>query len=193
MEQDTSFLKFLIDEEIYMINENKPEIVSEPDVENEPDIENELDIEDEPDIENEPDVPPGEIFESPALNRQRLKFRNTSVVLLDYQDMNSLPKVNNELLAKILKSVKLDVDEVVKVFKEQFDQINEKSFENCSIIGFFLHLPANLSPLFSTPPYKIGTSGNNKFLYCDQLEMIHEDKALKRKLWEQLKVLYNIP
>jgi hypothetical protein len=160
MEEDRSFLKFLIDEEIYVIPEDKPDNATR---------------------------------EAPANWNKKdpnLKFEGKSVLLLEYPEDSPMPDDLSGFLAKILKAVHLDPDKVEKVFSDQLEVINTESFSGCIVIAFLSQVPANLSLLFSPVYYNINTSGKNNFLLCDPLEMISKDKILKKKLWEQLQVLY---
>jgi len=160
MEEDRSFLKFLIDEEIYVIHENKPDNTTEK----------------ASAIKNEKH--PG------------LEFEGKSVLLLDHPEDSPIPDDLSEFLNKVLNAVHLDADKVEKIFSGQFKNIHNESFNSCRVIAFLSRVPTNLSSIFGPAPYKIKTSAKNSFLLCDPLEVIYKDTKLKRNLWEQLQVLY---
>ena len=161
-QENTSFLKFLIDEEIYILNEEK----SQP-----------VDKETDREVPNTP---------------QGLNYKERSVFFLDYTGLSSIPGELLELLKKILKAVNLDIYNVELVFRGQYEQIDTDSFESCTVIGFLDPVPSNLTPLFNAPAYQVRAEGNNRFLRCDKLEVIHKNTTLKRQLWGKMKVLYTL-
>jgi len=160
MENDTSFLKYLIDEEIYVINDadrKKSE---------------------------------GENLNSH--DEQIQLYTNANVILLDFPEEESLSLQYQDFLSKILKSIGLNPSNVEKIFSEDLKNLSRHNFEDSTVIAFIKQIPDNLSDILDSERYSIKTSGNNKFILCDSLEVIDEDTTLKRYLWDQLKVLYQI-
>jgi len=162
MDNDSSFLKYLIDEEIYLINESGQNEITDP---------------------------------KPAKESESFKnvvFENTTVIFLDYHRKQGLPELYQDFLSKILKSVELDPEKVEMIYSEDLKNYTEDSFEECKVIAFLSKAPDNLSTLMESEKYKIKTTQSNTFFLCDSLEAINEDTTLKRKLWDQLKMLFNI-
>lgn len=162
MDQDATYLKYLIDEEIYIINESKqPEIV-------------------EPDLN--PDSEPDKI---PTLH-------NITVIFLEYSEEQGMPDPYQDFLSKILASVGLDIKKTELIYSENINSIKIDNFDSCKVIAFLSKVPDNLSNLTNKDKYKIHALHKNQLILCDPLEAIYEDTALKRKLWDQLKILYGI-
>jgi hypothetical protein len=96
------------------------------------------------------------------------------------------------LLFKILKAVDLGSGDVELVYSEDNENFIEDDFVNCKLIAFFSQVPEKLYSIIESGKYKIKTNQSNTSFLSDSLETINEDTALKRKLWDQLKVLYGI-
>jgi DNA polymerase III psi subunit len=161
MDKDISFLKYLIDEEIYILNE----------------------------------VYQNETNDSESLKEtesdQNQLYENNTLIFLEYPEKNALPESYQNFLSKILGSVDLDPGRVEMIYSEELNNITADDFKNCTVIAFLSEVPDNLSVLFDSDAYVIRSFQKNKSLLCDPLEAINTDTALKRKLWEQLKVLYD--
>jgi len=159
---DASYLKYLIDEEIYIIKE----------------VDRNKTIGSKPVKETE--------------TEQNPLYDNATVIFLEYPEKQSLPEVYQNFLSKILGSVELDPTKVKMIFSEDLKNIAEDDFENCKVIAFLSQDQDNLSSLFNSPRYKVKTLKKNKFLLCDSLDLINNETVLKRKLWEQLKMLFGV-
>lgn len=163
MNNENIFLKYLIDEEIYLIDERK--------------------------IENQSD----QYSQENATNNMTGIYKEEIILLLDYSDHATIPESENEFLRKVLISVHIDQKEVKYLYQDDATGLSIEDFDNCTIIAFLNQIPDNLSGLFKSERYVLNTYLNNGLLWCDPLDKIKDDKNLKRKLWDQLKILFDIP
>lgn len=163
MNNENIFLKYLIDEEIYLIQERMGD------------------------------------NQSDRFNQEDDKHKITGiykeeiVLLLDYPDHDTIPGPDVEFLRKVLISVHVDHQEVKYLFQEEAMTLSIEDFDHCIIIVFLNAIPDNLSALFKSDRYVSNTYLNNRLLWIDPLDKIKNDKNLKRKLWNQLKILFEIP
>jgi hypothetical protein len=164
MSWDSSYLKYLIDEEIYFIGETRQEDIAEPE------------------SEKKPEIPQG----------QPPVFHNKTLIFLEYPKKQGLPETSNDFLSKILKAVHLDIRKVELVFSEEKNVIYVNNLTGCKIIAFLSKIPDQFSGLENSERYIIHALHKNQLVLCDPLEAIQDDKDLKRKLWNQLKILYSI-
>lgn len=192
MEEEEVFLKYLIDEDIYIIEDKN---IAGPDDEIGMVEDNHLmDTSDKKNtiknVKNETKATEaGDVsFEhDPAI-----EYRNTTVLLIDNENLSSMSPDHGDFLSKILNSVNLNLESIEMVFNVEFDKLKADSFTNCHVIAFLPFIPKHLNPLFTEERYAINIIRGNQFLACDPLNILSEDKSLKRKLWEQLKLIYGI-
>jgi DNA polymerase III psi subunit len=123
-------------------------------------------------------------------NKPVKKYRDISVILLDYNDQTSMPPGHKDLLARILQSVNLNLESVEMVFRDEFDKLDVKGFTDCPVIAFLTRIPEHINSLFAVEKYMINIIDGNQFVACDSLNDLSNDRLLKRKLWEQLKLIY---
>ena len=163
MNNESIFLKYLIDEEIYLIDERKSENQTNP-------------------YSQEDDN-----YEVKEL------FKGTTILLLDYSDHAAIPETDKEFLHKVLISVHIDHKEVKNLYQKDAKGLSIENFDNCKIIAFLNQIPDNLSALFKSEKYVTDSYLNNRLVWCDPLDKTKDDNILKRKLWDQLKILFDIP
>ena len=125
-------------------------------------------------------------------HRESKRYKASTVLLLDYDDQASITTENIDLLTKILQSVNMDLDSVELVFRDEFDKLEVTSFIDCPVIAFLPLIPQHISALFATEKYMINIINGNQFVACDTLNDLNQNRSLKRKLWEQLKLIYGI-
>lgn len=125
-------------------------------------------------------------------HKESKRYKAATVLLLDYDDRASITAENRDLLAKILQSVNLDLDSVEIVFRNEFDKLKVTSFIDCPVIAFLQLMPQHISALFASEKYMINIINGNQFVACDTLNDLNQNRSLKRKLWEQLKLIYGI-
>ena len=162
MNNESIFLKYLIDEEIYLIDERKSENQTNPNGQED------------------------DNYEVKEL------FKGTTILLLDYSDHAAIPETDKEFLHKVLISVHVDDKKVKYLHQEDTIGLSIEDFDNCKIIAFLNQIPDNLSALFKSERYVTNTYLNNKLVWCDPLDKTKDDNILKRKLWDQLKILFDI-
>jgi len=163
MNNESIFLKYLIDEEIYLIDERKSENQTNPNGQED------------------------DNYEVKEL------FKGTTILLLDYSDHAAIPETDKEFLHKVLISVHIDHKEVKNLYQEDAKGLSIENFDNCKIIAFLNQIPDNLSALFKSEKYVTDSYLNNRLVWCDPLDKTKDDNILKRKLWDQLKILFDIP
>jgi hypothetical protein len=162
MNNESIFLKYLIDEEIYLIDERNSENQSDR-------------------YSQEDDK-----HEITGI------FKDKIILLLDYSDHVTIPETDKEFLHKVLISVHVDDKKVKYLHQEDTIGLSIEDFDNCKIIAFLNQIPDNLSALFKSERYVTNTYLNNKLVWCDPLDKTKDDNILKRKLWDQLKILFDI-
>jgi DNA polymerase III psi subunit len=162
MEKDLAYLKYLIDEEIYFIEESKQSEIIDP------------------------------MSDQEAKKQNDPAFEDTTVIFIDYPGNRDMPDLYKDFLYKILKAVDLDPEKVAMVYSEDLHVITLDKILNCRIITFLVQIPDHFSSLANMEKYEIHTWHQNQVILCDSLESIHKDTTLKRQLWSQLKILYDI-
>ncbi len=211
MEENEMFLKYLIDEEIYIVDEkttvtpgDEPLVVEDRNIEESPEkdgrqmpdrstksnVAAETDIKEDGNksLDEENTTVPG----SSGDNKPAKRYQDITVLLLDYDDQTSMAPGHMDLLANILQSVNLSLDSVEMVFRDEFDKLEVKSFIDCPVIAFLTAVPENLSASFAVEKYMINMINGNQFVACDSLNDLNQNRSLKIKLWEQLKLIYRI-
>jgi len=163
MNDESIFLKYLIDEEIYLIDDKNNKKQSDPDSQ-----------------------------EVDKHKRTEIS-KDRTILLLDYSNDREMPGSDKEFLQKILLSVNIDQKEVNNLYREDIKDFSIEDYANCKIIAFLDQIPDNLSALFNSERYVANTYLNHKVLWCDPLDKTKDEKILKRKLWDQLKILFEIP
>ncbi|MEO6327916.1 MAG: hypothetical protein ABIO55_03250 [Ginsengibacter sp.] len=98
-------------------------------------------------------------------------------------------------LSEILTACKLSLNDIAIVNLDKSDPSNQKSIPDTLKAGIvilsgielsILQLPFNI-PLFQVQQYK-----EKKYVTIPSLYTIQNDTALKRKLWEVLKILFSV-
>ena len=223
MEENEVFLKYLIDEEIYIIDEKNAvdpkdipgtvddntiigsqgkerRQITEVKTKNEvaggtdqkEDTNKSADSDKAGDAVSSEDKKDNSEIGSTGKQKETKRYKDTTVLLLDYDDPTSMIPEHEDLLVKILQSVHLDPDSVEMVCRDEFSKLEVKSFINCSVIAFLQPIPRHIDALFVAEKYRINKINENQFVACDTLNDLNQDRSLKKKLWEQLKLIYGI-
>ncbi|MBS0000679.1 MAG: hypothetical protein KFF73_16985 [Cyclobacteriaceae bacterium] len=66
------------------------------------------------------------------------------------------------------------------------------NLEDCRILGFLETLSEQVQDVFPTRKYQIRSTGNFRSLMADPLETIGQDRAKKKILWEKLQDLFQM-
>lgn len=162
MKEDTSFLPFLIDEEIYVVNDQGTGTPVTPDTNS--------------DITG--DAPD--------------QYTGSTLVILDEKGKYLLSDMHYEFLIRILKSVHLNPEEVRFLYGEEASGLLMEHLEDCKVIVFSRNPADTLWKTPDLKKYLVQSVESNELLLADPLVKIYEDKALKRQLWECLKDMYRI-
>lgn len=124
-----------------------------------------------------------------------ITFRG-NVVIVEYPGITTLPTKEKLLLNKILEAVKLKQVQVSIVnIPEIKNRITSRSgirFEYAKVIFFTGKIPSMIKIQDLTNKYRILTENNNHFLLADPLEIIDQEKNLKKELWDVLQQLFPV-
>lgn len=98
-----------------------------------------------------------------------------------------------ELLSKILQAVGLSMNSVGLVSSEgllgrSLEEFNALNAHTVIKFGRIQH-PINSLPINT---YQVHTEEETEYLFADSLSQIAENKELKSKLWNNLKILFNL-
>jgi len=162
MHDEKAYLKYLIDEEIYIIDENRS--LSDSDT----------GLQENPELKSEP------------------AHKNKVILLLDYENREAIPENHEKFIVKILQSVRFDSKSTDWIFSQQMQTLSPQSFEKCRILAFMKEVPGNLLPIMGAEKYALASHKGNKILLCDPIGKLYENVSLKRKLWDQLKTMFAV-
>ncbi len=198
---DHNFLKFFIEEDVYVLKGESPELVDTPTILDEPERIPENVVEETQKMEKTPEIPslkedisipesPKEPSYTPPVFSGMFAKK---VMIVVHTEGLKFP--HQDFMYKVLSSIKLQKEDIAVVpsghikSKEDFEWMT--SDENKLFIAF--GLPDKWMERIHTSPdkYKILEGKTHKLLFSDSLENLNNDQQLKLKLWEQLKVLGN--
>ena len=189
MEENEIFLKYLIDEEIYIVDDD-PSFTME--AAQPKDDDRSRDRKEDTTESSSVAVEVTEEAISSGDDKPVKSYQDITVLLLDYADQSSMPAGHIDLLVKILQSVNLDPDSVEMVFRDKFTNLEVKDFTDCRVIAFLNLVPEQLNALFAVEKYMINMINGNQFIISDTLSDLIKERSLKRKLWEQIKLIYGL-
>lgn len=113
-------------------------------------------------------------------------------ILVLHEEQELTPEVM-DMLVKMINAVGHSMNEVGLLSSQELEgrTLTELYDLNAHIVLKFGRLkhPINALP---ASDYQIHTEDETEYLFADSLNTISEDKALKGKLWNTLKVLFNI-
>jgi hypothetical protein len=202
MEQDSlEALKSLIEEEIYLIPEDRAAILAQ--ITNQitspaPTREKELEVREEvaPVYASSPESiaspEPQNLEKEEAAEPISIRGKYSKGVLVLHEEAELSAEVM-DMLVKMINAVGHSMTEVGLVASEQLEgrSMDELLALNPHIVLKFgrINHPINALPALA---YEIFVDQETEFLFADSLTMISEDKNLKKKLWTSLQVLFNI-
>lgn len=173
---ENSYLKYLINEEVYVIDEK---------VDNTP----------EASVSN-----PAPESSTPVVEEDSTNYKldisiqgksDSKIVILNNDASNKFIRQEDEnFLKNILSAVKLDITQVALINKHNVD-LNVKSIIeqlNPEIILTF-NVPQS-DVLDSSEPYQVASYQSCKIVTADSLQDISLDKNKKKALWEALQMLF---
>ncbi|WP_026969071.1 hypothetical protein [Algoriphagus terrigena] len=118
---------------------------------------------------------------------------NFSKGLLILHEESSLPADVMEMLVKMINACGHSMNEVGLLASEHLEGRSMEDFQNLNAhtilkFGRVKH-PINAVP---ARPYEVYSEKETEFLFADSLTVIAEEVALKKKLWTSLQVLFNL-
>ena len=200
MDSEKAYLKFLINEPIYLVKdspEDSSASVSTEKADPPAFAQPAADIK-KPTTEPEQPVlvPSGVEEANPAMATKTgasppVVPTKKLLVIYHYVDSEPLPKSLKILMLKIIEAVGIDVMKGVYV-NHQFKEIpaHLTEFENILIFSTAVSLP--LDGFNATAKYEIQISGQTRLLISDPLPMLENQIALKKKLWGALKQMFPV-
>jgi hypothetical protein len=162
-----------LDQEVFLLPEDKINLLSS--LGNPAAIEEELPIEEEP--------------EYPTLTYEGNFEKGVLVVHLGEQ----LSQPLTSLLLKILDAVGCSLKDIALIGTTTLETVPIQSIYDMDpnkiiVFGSFRHELMTVKP----GDYQIIQHGGVEYLFADDIKLIAEDQQLKRALWNELQVLFNI-
>ncbi len=113
-------------------------------------------------------------------------------VLIAYAEPQ-LPADLHSLLFKILAAVGCSIKDIALINGPAIADVNTADIINMnpSKVIIFGKIKSGLMGL-KKKPYEIQNEDGIEFLFSDELQQIEDDKSLKRLLWNELQVLFDI-
>jgi hypothetical protein len=205
MEHDSlEALKSLIEEEIYLIPEDREKILAELETSTK---ESQTEI-----ITKDSPLPPAAEDKKIVSTVQAAQPEVTSEVIKDEALVESITVIGNfsrgvlilheeaalrdelmEMLVKMINACGHSMSEIGLVASEHLEGRSMEDFNNLNA-HTVLKFGRVSHPINSVPakPYEVYSERETEFLFADSLSMIAEDVNLKKKLWTSLQVLFKL-
>ncbi len=131
--------------------------------------------------------------ESTVLNEPisvRGSFKKGILIL---HEEDALAPAVMEMLVNIINAVGHSMNEVGMLNSKELEGRSMEEFQaiNAHVVLKFGTIKHPVNALVSTF-YESHTEGETEYLFADSLSSISEDRILKKKLWDSLRVLFNI-
>jgi hypothetical protein len=190
MENDSLHsLKLVLNEDLYLVPEEIDQILSPEKTEPRKEVKKEttLTYDQAPPVDDSKVVHEVKEPTAPIVRGQFAK----GILILHEED--ELADEVMDMLSKMVSAVNHSMSDVGLLSSEE---LKGKSLEDFQAInahkvikfGKISH-PINALPI---PSYQIKTEEETEYLFADSLTQISMDRALKKKLWENLQTLFNI-
>ena len=194
-------LKALIEEEIYLIPEDRAAILEQLESRTNPTFQQPTYT--APVQKAAPESPvsppaytpapePQALVEEPILEPISIRGKFSKGVLILHEEAELSAEVM-DMLVKMINAVGHSMSEVGLVASEQLEgrSMEELQGLNAHIVLKFGRIkhPINALP---APPYEVYSENETEYLFADSLSVIAEEKPLKKKLWTSLQVLFNL-
>ncbi len=164
--ENNLYLKFLINEDIYLVPEN-----------------NSIDLNEKGSVNTD------------EYSRIKT-VSNKTIIIIDYPDHIKFSDTIKIFLSKILQAVELKLEDVYlfDIGKTNAPEwkFDARNVSECKIIGFLKRIPHPQKNIFNSTKYTINKIQGNVTLLADTLEEIENNKSKKLLLWEILKELYQL-
>lgn len=181
-EQDNAFLKFLIHEEIYLIDHESEEIASNEVQSGHQEVINAADVKGEgtknSTVQADEENPQAVLSQRKDVN----DLKKPVLVIYGHSDRGAMPPEQKAYLGKILSAVKVNIDEIDLLSAKQ-----EAEWESYERIICFTRKYANC-PISSA--YDIQKVGSVQWLLADELNTIEASRDLRQSLWTCLQKLF---
>lgn len=129
----------------------------------------------------------------PAKKTESITLRG-NVIIVEYPGISTLPTREKLLLNKILEAVKLKPVQVSIVnlaeIRNRISTRSQLKFENARVVLFTGSIPSLIRIDQPGKKYEIIQDLSNDYVLADTLEMIEQDKTLKKNLWDILQTLF---
>lgn len=197
-------LQSLIEEEIYLIPEDRKAILDQlegtisgkteikPTAKIIPPVQDQLQEEQLPTPVYEPQPEPQSVVEEPIVEPIAIRGNFSKGVLILHEEGELNAEVM-DMLVKMINACGHSMNEVGLVASESLEGRSMEDFLSLNAhtvlkFGRIKH-PINAMP---APAYEVFAENETEYLFADSLSMISEDKNLKKKLWTSLQVLFNL-
>lgn len=202
MENDSlEALKSLIEEELYLIPEDKAGILDQIQRQDEklnspqsmePPVLKQVALSENTTDRFDPNPNPPLTPEEPRSEPIGIRGEFSKGVLVLHEEAQLSPEVM-DMLVKMINAVGHSMTEVGLVSSEQLESrsMEELLALNPHIVLKFGRIKHSINAL-PVHAYEIFSEHETEYLFADSLTVISEDKNLKKKLWTSLQVLFNI-
>ena len=119
--------------------------------------------------------------------------KNVLVIVL-HEEIPFLPDYELNFLANILAACKLSMADIAIINQHHWDQseINKLIQLEAKTILLFGSEPLSIGLPINFPPFQVQHFDKRTYLHAPSLSQIENDKALKTRLWNALKALFQI-
>ena len=166
MQKNNYYLKFLINEDIYLVREDKDSNVT------------------------------NERSEITQQASDEKKLAEKTIILIEYPENSEITETLKLFLSKILLAVGLKIEDIILFDIGKSDPgklgLDKNDLSGCTVIGFIQRIPNQFHTIFNRKKYDISNVAGNKVLLADTLGEIYKNKSKKVLLWEKLKELFEI-
>lgn len=181
-----SELSKIIDEELFLLPEDEGIYLRKP---NNLEVEN-LVAEPKPTLQKSPTAEAIQAAEEKTPIAIKGNFSNGILILHEEETLSTEVM---EMLVKMINAVGHSMSEIGLVSSAGLEGKSMEDFQALNAhkilkFGRVKH-PINAIP---APEYQIFTDEETEYLFADALSAIFEDQSMKRKLWSNLQILFNI-
>ncbi len=185
MESNSEYLKYLINEEIYRVED--------------PVAKTDDEIHGEDHTISPYKKFPDDQTPSPETDLSDVQIINVSgktFILVDSQGRSPYDILDDVFFNKVISSVNLTREDLIMINladdKNSEPALDKYRMKDCYMLAFSNELPDAVSPIFGRIKYNVQLTGGARVLWADTLNKIEKDRSLKLKLWEAMKVMYGI-
>lgn len=197
-------LQTLIEEEIYLIPEDRKAILDQLEgkisekIEIKPTAKVIPPVQDQPQQEPvsapvyEPQTESQTVVEEPLVEPIAIRGNFSKGVLILHEE----GELNAEVMDMLVKMINACGHSMIEVGLVASESLQGRSMEDFLSLNAHTVLkfgrikhPINAMP---APAYEVFAENETEYLFADSLSMISEDKNLKKKLWTSLQVLFNL-